>query len=163
LTVAVAIEWLNQARFRLGDDVVCQFRVTNTGAKPIVLPWDPDSDVLYGKDCKGLAKLNTSTLEGFVGFRFIDAEGRAWGVGAHRLFGLRDNPTTYCLLLPQNSARIRASGKVYLPELSSKLSLGEAVDGFKFRVVFDLNDSSIRNAYETLVSENYRDVILEGR
>jgi hypothetical protein len=163
LTLSLEIAWLNQDRFKLGDEVAYEVRLTNTGDKPVVLPWNPDSDIAYGKDCRGLARARgLLTLEASVKLNFIDDAGNAEPVGPDRLFGVRDDPGTYRVLAPQQSARIRVSDNLYLPQTAANASSAGGANHFKAIAVFDLRDSSLPNPYGTVVSTNGQDVTVFG-
>jgi hypothetical protein len=83
--------------------------------------------------------------------------GRAEPEAGHELFALVSNPSTYRILLPRESAEIRVGGKVYLANMPSATA---AEPSSHFRVVasFNLSDSSLPNAYQTVMSLNYQDV-----
>jgi hypothetical protein len=163
LTVTLDLEWLNQDHFRLGDHVVADVRLTNTGHDSITLPWNPDSDVVYGKDCRDLEKPRSSaTLVGSLILKVVDSDGRARPIGGHELFALRDNPTTYRVLAPGQSARIRVDGRMYVSQGMTKSASAGATDHFKVVATLDLSDSSLPNAYQTVVSANSMDVTTIG-
>jgi hypothetical protein len=164
LTLALEIARLNQDNFRLGEDVVCDVRMINTGDKSILLPWNPDSDTVYGKDCRGLGMSTPAlSLEGSLGLKVIDPAGRTKFVGGHRLFALSGDTATLRALAPGQSACIRVSGSMDVPQVPTNSSLPKPAIHFKLIAVFDLRDSSLPNAYQTVVSTNDRRVTIAGR
>jgi hypothetical protein len=161
LTVSLEIEWLNQKRFDLSEEAVGEVRLTNTGNQPIMLPWSLDSDIVYGKDCRDLEKPKPpGTLVGSLYLKLADSQGRAKLIGGHNLFALRDDEATYRVLAPQQSARIRLGGKVHPPDVP--IGSAGATNHFEVTAVFDLTDSSLPNAYQTVTSTNHKDVTVVG-
>jgi len=157
LTLTLDVERLNQDRYNLGDEIVAELRLTNTGDRPIVLPWNPDDAIVYGKDCRDLHKPKPAgTLVGSIVVSFIDAAGHPQVQAGHELFGLLGTPSTYQKLLPQESARIRVGGKVYVANFMA------SSEPAHFQVVasFELRDSSLPDAYRTVTSINHQDVTL---
>lgn len=164
LTLTLEIERLNENQFTLGAAVVVDLRLTNTGEKPVVLPWDPDSDIVYGRDCEDFRKPAAAhTLLGSLAVKVVGTEGKANFVAGHELFGLHDDPETYRILAPQQSAHIRVSGKLDLSPAAIKALSSGATNHFKFIAVFDLTDTSMPNRYATVVSANPKDVIVSGK
>jgi len=158
-TLRVSIESVNGNAFKFGDVVVAHALLTNTGNEPLLLPWDPDRDVVYGKDCMGLGVPAPPTLEGSLGLKVVDPQGNADFVGGHFLYGRRDAPSTYRVLAPQRSARIRVDGTFYPPP-ERKGPRAAASNRFMLIGVFDLTDSKLPKAYRTMVSANHLDLAL---
>jgi len=164
LTLGFDIEQVNRDRFRLGDVVVADMLITNTGNKPVLLPWNPDRDIVYGKDCNGLGLAGPpATLEGSMALKLVDSEGRGKWVGAHFLYARRDQPTSYRVLPPQQSARVRVDGRLTPPLPATGIPPAPGPLRFKLIASFDLADSTLPNAYVTVVSENQKEVIVAGR
>jgi len=160
LTLRLSIDHLNGNTFKRGDVLIADVLLTNTGDKPVLLPWDPDSDIVYGKDCKGLPTPRPPTLEGSLALKLLDHEGQGPFVGGHFLYARRDEAPTCRVLAPQQSARLRVGGMFYPTAARTGGSLAPGANTFRLVAIFSLTDSALPNAYEPVVSANHQNLAL---
>ncbi len=109
LGLALELVGLDRRSYRLGDDVTAVLRLKNIGNGPVAIPWSWDRRAIYVDYCS--AKLKTSRaelLEALPDLRFTDAAGLTSLETLHYLYGALDDPATYRVLDPDESALIKA-------------------------------------------------------
>lgn len=155
VTLRLEIARLSAHNFVPGRGFVADLQLTNTGDKAIKLPWNPDEYVIYGKNCKNFGRPSPSpTLVGSLSLKLLGTAGQSKFVGGHDLYARMDQPATYRVLQPEQSAVIRVGGKFYPPRGGKGAKALTGSKQFKLLAVFDLTDSRIVNPYQTVTSEN---------
>lgn len=159
LPLALHMESLSQAGYRVGEDITSGLRFTNVGSKPVLIPWSPDKGTVYGDKCEWLPKaLGVRALRGMVRLEFTDETGYAQFIGSHSVYGISTRPDTYQTLAPGQSAVIRIWGTIgfwTIIEKRKEKGLGFTLpQDFVVRASFDLDDTSLPLPYAPLHSEN---------
>lgn len=160
LPLEVEFELLGNTLYRVGDDITSTVRITNVGAKPISIPWSPDPDIVFGRDCEWLPKpQGVSGLRGTVRLEFVDEDRHVEFIGSHVLYGILSNPETYRELAPRQSAIIRISGTIDFWNIVQKtreerLQLKLPQD-FIVGASFDLDEGPQGTSYARVLSRNH--------
>lgn len=166
LALRLSIKQVSGHLLTVGQTFAADVRLTNAGDRSLALPWDPNQAVVYGKDCRGLGLPGPGhpvTLEGSLVLKLIGSAGEGTVVGGHSLYARMDQPDTYRLLQPGQSAVIRVGGKFFLPPNEKGDHPKQSAGGFKLIAVFDLTDSAKVNPYQPVLSENSVEVSEAGR
>ena len=158
--LALQLESLNRSDFRTGDEVVAVVRLTNTGTKPVMIPWNPDSEAVFGKNCRWPYKsLGSTGLMGSVSLVFMDEAGYTQFLAGHGLYAISRRAETYRTLAPGQSAGIKIWGSVHFYNLIEK----RRAKGLEFKLPqefvvsasLDLDDSALYLPYKTIRSKNF--------
>jgi hypothetical protein len=155
ITFRLEIVRFSTHRLSHGQGLVADLQLTNTGANQVQLPWDPDEYLIYGKDCSDLDRPSPSgTVVGSLSIKLVGNSGQGVLVGGHYLYARIDQPETYRVLRPGQSAVIRVGGKLSPPHAGKEASAVTDSKQFKLVAAFDLTDSKVVNPYETITSVN---------
>lgn len=157
LALHLEIVGVTTNRLEAGQTASAEVRLTNIGDKNVIVPWDPDMGVVYGKDCKGLGLAGAgrpATLVGSLMLRLIGNGGEEDSVGGHFLYARIDRSATYRILVPGQSALIRLWAKLPPSLEAHKGPALPATGAFEINATFDLTDSRLPNPYRTVVSVN---------
>jgi len=157
--LSLQLESLNQTDYKTGDEVVGVVRLTNVGSKPVIIPWNPDSEAVFGKKCEWPYKsLGATGLKASVSLLFTDEGGHNEFIASHGLYGVSKRPKTYRTLAPGQSAVVKIRGSVHFDYIIEK----RREKGLEFKLPqefavsgsFDLDDSSLLFPYKTVRSKN---------
>ena len=159
-TVALTLEIVSfdKRSYVLGDEVVCQIRLKNAGTKPVRIPWSPNSD--YGnKDCTGAVHdAATASLSASLALVLTTDSGLRRGVPITSLYGRLSLSETVRVLDPGETAGMKLRGRL-LFSLPSPSELTAAQPDlpldFVATATYDLDDTSLRNPYATVISANH--------
>lgn len=154
--------------FRVGDEVVCELRITNTGNGPILIPWSVDPSILRTPKCEWLAKTKgTVGVTLTLGLDLVDQQGYSELTVAHELFGISSEPATVRTLAPQESLRVKMAGRANVSDIQARrakanlrLSLPQR---FTVAGTLDWNDSAVFGAYSEVRSDNLLHVTISQR
>lgn len=112
---------LDRRSYKLGDEVVCELRVTNASNNRVLFPWSVGRSVILGNDCEWLAKAPGEVgLTATLGLSLMDAAGYGELTAAHGLYGISTKPASYRALGPHESMRVRMGGHADLYYLSAQ-------------------------------------------
>jgi hypothetical protein len=148
----------DKSAYTLGEDMICQIRLTNVGSKPVRIPWNPNSD--YGnKDCTGGA-IDTAkaSLTATVALVFTSADGSERGLPLYGLYGRPSIPDTIRTLNPGETASIKVMVRLVLPVAPRNQPSVRSLDlpqDFAITATYNLDDTSLVNPYTTVTSKNH--------
>jgi len=101
LPLALEVESLNRNAYVVGDYVESALRFTNVGTKEILIPWSPDQETVFGKNCQWLpSSLGATGLRAMVSLEFMDEAGYRQFMGSHGLYAFRPSPIRSAPSLP---------------------------------------------------------------
>lgn len=155
--LSLQVACLNHPKYTVGDEIVCEVHLTNKGWRPIAIPWSPDQETVFGKNCEWLPKASGATgWRAMLTLEFQSRDGYKEPIASHALYGISSNAATFRTLAPKESVRIKFAGKLYFNDLirkgkerGVKFSLPQE---FVVRASFDLDDSSIFRPYDKIYS-----------
>ena len=157
--LAVQLESLDRTHYKARDEVVGEVRVTNVGAKPVMIPWSPDPETVFRKNCEWRPKsLGVTAQKAMISLEFEDEAGFTQFIASHGLYGISSNAETYRKLAPHQTAVIKIWGTVdfynMIEERRAKGLEFKLPQKFAARARFEVDDSSFWVAYKTLRSTN---------
>jgi hypothetical protein len=147
----------DKTAYALGEEMVCQIRLRNAGAKPVPIPWSADSRY-RNKDCSGAVKDPArAVLDATFGLHLVTDSGLKRVVPLVSLYGRMANPETFRLLKAGESATVKFRARLYFVEAGPTESGAGTLhlpQIFVATVTCNLDDTSLRNPYQTLKSDN---------
>lgn len=164
LPTEMHFELLDGEGYSVGEAIVYEVRFTNRGHQPVWFPWSPYSETAYGKGCQWPAVPGARALRGWVQLAFEDQQGYVETIAAQDLYGISTQPSSYRVLAPGETVRVRAAGKVNFSTIIEKrikehlpFALPQA---FAATASFGLDDSSLPNPCSPLRSSNQLEVLV---
>ncbi len=162
------ITHLNADTFSIGDEIVCELRITNTGGGPILIPWSVDRSIVWGPNCSWLV-----TTKGTVGVTLmlrldlVDPQGYSQATVAHQLFGISSDHATVRTLGPHQSLRVKMADKTdvsYIQQRRAAANLRlNLPQRFTLAGALEWNDSAVFGAYSAVRSDNSFQVTISKR
>jgi hypothetical protein len=158
--LAVELKSLDKDIYTVGADlVVYEVRITNIGSTHVTLPWMPNRGLVW-KGYRPGKRL--SGLEATIGLEIVGKE-RGIGLDARGLYGKPDDPKTFLVLAPNESAVIRSSRRVAVdPRALSETDNNRTQSPKRIvvRASFNLTDWSHGRFYKRLESKNHKEIVL---
>jgi hypothetical protein len=154
--LTVQLDSIERTTYSVGEDVMCQIRLTNVGEQPIAIPWGRDPQIAV--PCCPSSRywdLKGKKLDAFFGLRFRDPSGAFADVILGSLYGAMEDSSTYQVLLPRRTALIRFGGPLQEEQLGRIVAAGKKLElpgEFVATAFYHLNDSSLPNDYKTIES-----------
>jgi len=167
LGLALQLESLNRGEYKIGEEVVAVLRLTNIGAKPLMIPWSPDPETIFGRNCEWRpGSPGVIALNGMISLEFRHQLGFEQFIASHGLYGNSKRPHTCRTLARGESAFVKIWGTVGFYNIIQK----RREKGLEFKLPqdfvvsasFDLDDSTLRFPYKTLRSKNEVRVRVSG-
>jgi len=165
--LTVRLDWIERTTYSVGEDVMCQIRLTNVGEQPIAIPWGRDSQIAV--PCCPSSRywgLRGKKLNAFFGLRFRAAPDAFADVVLGGLYGAAEDSSTYQILLSGQTALIRFSGPLQEDQLGRIMAGGKRLElprEFTVTAFYHLNDSSLPNDYKTIESREPTRLIICDR
>lgn len=164
-TVPLVVELVSLDRnaYSLGEDLICEVRLTNAGDKPVRIPWSRNP--VYGHtDCSPDTKGGVeASLTGRFTLVLTENSGIKYIVLLKSLYGRLAIPATIRVLSPGQSARVKIKERVALfdPRLSAPVgSTYRLPQEFFATVAYDVDDTTQANPYRTVYSKNGAEVTI---
>lgn len=157
ISLTLEIISLEPPLWRLGSSSTVHLRLTNAGNKPVRVPWSWDKRTIYTDYCSAVLKSSSAVrLEANSELLFADEHGKMGLTSLHALYGTLDEPATYRLLAPGESARIKFfafPGEIFVLTGPPGSAFGFPQD-FIVSADYELHDSSLGNPYNKIHSTN---------
>ena len=144
IRISASLQDLGQTVFTLGDPLVYDVVLQNTGTTPLALPWASDRALFAGKD----------VVEAILTLEVRDASGRnrLATLGSQSLLGNRELEGSMVVLQPGERARVRVPARWYLPEREAAAVLGRPGGDVSLAVLAQVGGVEVRsNALEVHV------------
>lgn len=159
LNLSLTVEQLDSYVKQVGDKLVAELRFTNTGTKPKRFPLSWRWEKAFGENCRGFLLHPTAThLRGSLRLELQDEAGYTEPIAWLPLFASSSEPSTYRVLAPGESIRVKLAGKIHFWKVIENRKPDDAPfklpQVFVVKAAFDLDDSSLWNPHERLRSAN---------
>lgn len=158
--LAVELKSVDKETYAVGSDVlIYEVRITNTGKTKATIPWTPRRGLVW-KGYRPGKRL--SGLEATIGVEIADKD-RILPLDSRGLYSRPDDPKSFIVLAPSESAVIKASRRIEV-DPSAFTETGNKFRQIPKRMVvrasFNLTDWSQGRYYKRIESKNLKQIFL---
>ena len=158
--LAVELKSVDKEVYSVGSDVlVYEVRVTNIGSTSVTIPWSPYRALVWKGYRPGM---RLSGLEATIGLQILD-RGHILALDARGLYSKLEDPKTFIILAPNESAVIKGSRRIELDPTTfteTKNKCAQLPKAMGVRASLNLTDWSQGRYYKRIESRHLRQIAL---
>jgi hypothetical protein len=155
LPLRLEIKAVPPGPMKVGEELICDLAITNSGREPILLPWSPYQDVVYSEGCRWLPPGGRGLIAD-LRLELSDGDQRFEAIAAHRLYGASASALTLREVSPGETVTVRIWGRITVHHIA-QLAKDQQLEFKLPREVsltssLDLSDSGMPSAYQRMLS-----------
>jgi hypothetical protein len=158
--LAVELKSVDKELYMVGSDVlIYEMCITNQGNTNVAIPWTPYRALVWKGYRPGKRLVG---LEATIGLEIVGKD-RVVALDARGLYSKPDDPKSFIVLAPNESAVIKASRRIEVAASAlseSKDRCGQVSKRMVVRASFNLTDWSQGGYYKRIESRNLKGIVL---